>query len=51
MSATKTGGANPASPQTLIHGLARMELLEACKAMGQPAYRAGQLWAWLYGPR
>ena len=51
MSATKTGGANPASPQTLIHGLARMELLEACKAMGQPAYRAGQLWAWLYGQR
>lgn len=36
------------SPKCLIHGLSRSELIEACKAMGQPAYRAGQLWAWLY---
>ena len=35
----------------LIHGLSRLELDEACKALGLPSYRAGQIWTWLYGQR
>lgn len=32
----------------LIHGLLRDELTEICKELGHPAYRAGQVWDWLY---
>jgi len=32
----------------LIHGLLRDELTVACKELGQPAYRVGQVWEWLY---
>jgi len=35
----------------LIHGLSRLELETACKEMAIPPYRAGQIWAWLYGQR
>ena len=35
----------------LIHGLSRQELEESCKEMAIPAYRAGQIWIWLYGQR
>ena len=31
-----------------IHGLTADELTEACVSLGQPAYRSGQLWNWLY---
>ncbi len=37
--------------KTLIHGLSRLELGEACKGLGVPSYRAGQIWTWLYGQR
>ncbi|MBI2440329.1 MAG: 23S rRNA (adenine(2503)-C(2))-methyltransferase RlmN [Lentisphaerae bacterium] len=32
----------------LIHGLSRDQLAEICRELGEPAYRAGQLWHWLY---
>jgi 23S rRNA (adenine2503-C2)-methyltransferase len=32
----------------LIHGLLREELAAVCKELGQSAYRAGQVWDWLY---
>ncbi len=32
----------------LIHGLLRDELTAVCKELGQAAYRAGQVWDWLY---
>ncbi|MBI2438035.1 MAG: 23S rRNA (adenine(2503)-C(2))-methyltransferase RlmN, partial [Lentisphaerae bacterium] len=32
----------------LIHGLSRDQLTEICRELGEPAYRAGQLWHWLY---
>lgn len=35
----------------LIHGLLANEMAEVCKLLGQPAYRAGQLWKWLYDRR
>lgn len=35
----------------LIHGFSRSELEDACKALGVPSYRAGQIWGWLYGQR
>lgn len=35
----------------LIHGLSRLELGNVCKTLGLPAYRAGQIWTWLYGQR
>jgi 23S rRNA (adenine2503-C2)-methyltransferase len=33
---------------TLIHSLSRSELDAACVALGQPRFRAGQIWSWLY---
>lgn len=35
----------------LIHGLLRPELTEVFREAGQPAYRAGQVWTWLYAQR
>ncbi len=35
----------------LIHGQSRQELGDVCKSLGLPAYRAGQIWTWLYGQR
>lgn len=32
----------------LIHGLSRDQLTEICRELGQPAYRARQIWDWLY---
>jgi 23S rRNA (adenine2503-C2)-methyltransferase len=32
----------------LIHGLSRGQLTEVCRALDQPAYRARQIWDWLY---
>lgn len=34
-----------------IHGLSASEMAEVCMLLGQPAYRAGQLWKWLYERR
>jgi 23S rRNA (adenine2503-C2)-methyltransferase len=34
--------------KTLIHGLSRAQLTEECAALGQPPYRARQIWRWLY---
>ncbi|MEI6562698.1 MAG: 23S rRNA (adenine(2503)-C(2))-methyltransferase RlmN [bacterium] len=39
---------NDENSRGLIHGLLRSELIEVCKALGHPAYRAGQVWDWLY---
>ncbi len=33
---------------TLIHGLTRAQLAELCDELNQPAYRARQIWDWLY---
>lgn len=35
----------------LIHGLLKPELAALCQELGLPAYRAGQIWTWLYGQR
>ena len=35
----------------LIHGLTRAELSDTCKSLNLPAYRAGQIWGWLYDQR
>ena len=40
-----------AIPDTLIHGLTREEVEAVCREMGQPAFRARQLWRWLQLPR
>ena len=32
----------------LIHGLSRAQLAEVCRELDQPAYRARQIWDWLY---
>ncbi len=32
----------------LIHGLSRDQLTGICRELGQPAYRARQIWDWLY---
>jgi len=32
----------------LIHGLTRDQLVEVCRELDQPAYRARQIWDWLY---
>ncbi len=32
----------------LIHGLSRAQLTEICRELDQPAYRARQIWRWLY---
>jgi 23S rRNA (adenine2503-C2)-methyltransferase len=37
--------------KTLIHGLSQAEVVERCAELGQKAYRASQLWNWLYGKR
>ena len=37
---------NPVKP--LIHGFSRAQLQAFCGEWGQPAYRANQLWGWLY---
>ena len=34
--------------KTFIHGLSREQLAEACAGLGQPQYRARQIWRWLY---
>jgi 23S rRNA (adenine2503-C2)-methyltransferase len=34
-----------------IHSLDRAELRSVCAAMGEPAFRADQLWHWLYAQR
>lgn len=36
---------------TLIHGLMRDELEAVCREMGQPTFRARQIWRWLYVQR
>lgn len=33
---------------SLIHGLTRDQLMEVCRELGEPAYRARQIWNWLY---
>lgn len=35
-------------PRRLLHGLSRAELAAACAEVGAPAFRARQLWHWLY---
>lgn len=35
-------------PRALIHSLSRAELTDWITAQGQPAFRANQLWQWLY---
>ena len=35
----------------IIHSLTRDELRQACSGMEQPAYRADQIWRWLYVSR
>lgn len=40
-----------AKNRPLIHGLLRDELTAICKELGHPAYRAGQVWDWLYRQR
>lgn len=35
-------------PKEMIHGLTLREITEACVSLGQPRYRASQLWNWLY---
>ena len=37
--------------KTLIHGLSQAEVTDWCAAEGERAYRAGQLWNWLYVKR
>ena len=32
----------------LLYGLERAELDAACRALGQPRFRAGQVWSWLH---
>ena len=40
---------SPLSPRLpLIHGLTRDQLTEICRELDQPAYRARQIWDWLY---
>lgn len=33
----------------LIHGRLKAEIADTCRELGQPAFRADQLWSWLYG--
>jgi 23S rRNA (adenine2503-C2)-methyltransferase len=35
----------------LLHGLTRLELQARLESLGQPAYRAAQVWGWLYAQR
>lgn len=37
--------------KSLIHGLMRSELADVVSGLGEPAFRAGQIWAWLYAQR
>ena len=37
--------------RSLIHGISQTELREFCAGAGVPAYRAGQIWNWLYTQR
>ena len=39
------------STKTLIHGLTQAELVAACEAAGEKAFRAKQIWRWLYVQR
>lgn len=39
---------SPAESPRLIYDLTRDDVSALCAAMGQPAYRAAQLWHWLY---
>mgnify|MGYP000181162430 CR=1 FL=1 len=39
------------SSKLLIHGLLREEILALCRELGQPDYRAEQIWKWLYVQR
>jgi len=32
----------------LVHGLLKEEIADACRELGQPAFRADQVWNWLY---
>jgi len=34
--------------KTLIHGLNRKQFADICAELGQPKYRTGQIWRWLY---
>jgi len=36
------------SQQALIHGFSREQLAGVCAELGQPQYRARQIWRWLY---
>ncbi|MBM4149929.1 MAG: 23S rRNA (adenine(2503)-C(2))-methyltransferase RlmN [Lentisphaerae bacterium] len=36
------------APAALIHDLTRARLVAECSALGEPSYRADQLWKWLY---
>lgn len=36
------------SAQTLIHGLTREQIEQICLSLNQPAFRARQIWDWLY---
>ncbi len=33
---------------SLLHGLSKAQIALACEEMGQPAFRADQVWKWLY---
>jgi 23S rRNA (adenine2503-C2)-methyltransferase len=37
--------------KTLIHGVLPEELSAVCREWGEPAFRAGQIWKWLYVQR
>ena len=41
----------PADNRPLLHGLSPEEMTEFCRELGEPAYRAGQIWKWLYVQR
>ncbi|MCX7590979.1 MAG: 23S rRNA (adenine(2503)-C(2))-methyltransferase RlmN, partial [Kiritimatiellae bacterium] len=41
----------PESMPSLIHGLTRDECAAVCSSLGEPTYRANQLWNWLYKRR
>lgn len=47
MTVRDTAPSSPSAPP-LLHGLLRNELTELCRQLGQPSYRAGQIWEWLY---
>jgi 23S rRNA (adenine2503-C2)-methyltransferase len=42
---------NDSSAKPLIHGLLLEELVAALQELGAPAFRAKQVWQWLYGQR